>query len=133
MQDALRLPALRCRYGVASHLPDPHDAHAHTLDALAVMQTAAVQACAPHSTCCGDNVRPEAPLRAPADTVDCIIGQPQACRIVHPAAAHHMCVFVVVLPAALKAIAAAQGSSGVEGLKVIEKAKAAVSSIKVRG
>lgn len=57
----------------------------------------------------------------------------QACRIVHPAAAHHMCVFVVVLPAAVKAIAAAQGSSGVEGLKVIEKAKAAVSSIKVRG
>jgi hypothetical protein len=40
-------------------------------------------------------------------------------------------VIVIVLSAAVKAIAAAQGSSGVEGLKVVEKAKAAVSSIKV--
>lgn len=47
------------------------------------------------------------------------------------------CVCACVLPrccllrAAVKAIAATQSSSGADGLKVVEKAKAAVSSIKV--
>lgn len=36
-----------------------------------------------------------------------------------------------MLVAAVKAIAASQGSSPAEGLKIVEKAKAAVSSIKV--
>lgn len=41
------------------------------------------------------------------------------------------CRMSCLLPAAIKAIAASQGSTGAEGLKIVEKAKAAVSSIKV--
>jgi hypothetical protein len=35
------------------------------------------------------------------------------------------------VPEAVKSIAASQGNSGAQGLKIVEKAKAAVSSIKV--